>query len=190
MIVKCENCQTRFKIPDEKVTEKGVKVRCTKCAHTFRVKRGADGSALIIPAAPSAAPPLPAQAVGENPFAQFVPPAGGDMFSKETRVAPAPVRPEVTVRAPAPSAETLRAASAPEATVRAPLPVEVTVQVAPPQGEVTRRASPFESDAMAVAFGLDDSSTRTDPAAVYGGTARRSPLPRCRRLSGRTRPPL
>ncbi|MHB8879744.1 MAG: zinc-ribbon domain-containing protein, partial [Myxococcaceae bacterium] len=23
MIVKCEQCQTRFKIPDEKVTEKG-----------------------------------------------------------------------------------------------------------------------------------------------------------------------
>ena len=39
MIVKCENCQTRFKIPDEKVTEKGVKVRCTKCQHTFRVHR-------------------------------------------------------------------------------------------------------------------------------------------------------
>lgn len=41
MIVKCEQCQTRFKIPDEKVTQKGVKVRCTKCQHTFRVKRDA-----------------------------------------------------------------------------------------------------------------------------------------------------
>ena len=39
MIVKCERCQTRFKIPDEKVTDKGVKVRCTKCQHTFRVAR-------------------------------------------------------------------------------------------------------------------------------------------------------
>ena len=39
MIVKCEQCQTRFKIPDEKVTDKGVKVRCNKCGHTFRVTR-------------------------------------------------------------------------------------------------------------------------------------------------------
>ncbi|NPC75606.1 paraquat-inducible protein A, partial [Corallococcus exiguus] len=39
MIVQCEQCQTRFKIPDEKVTEKGVKVRCTKCQNTFRVAR-------------------------------------------------------------------------------------------------------------------------------------------------------
>lgn len=39
MIVKCERCQTRFKIPDEKVTEKGVKVRCTRCQNTFRVAR-------------------------------------------------------------------------------------------------------------------------------------------------------
>lgn len=43
MIVKCEQCQTRFKIPDDKVTDKGVKVRCTKCGHTFRVTK--DGSA-------------------------------------------------------------------------------------------------------------------------------------------------
>lgn len=39
MIVKCEQCQTRFKIPDDKVTDKGVKVRCTKCGHTFRVAK-------------------------------------------------------------------------------------------------------------------------------------------------------
>src|SRR6185369_16461790 len=93
MIVKCENCQTRFKIPDDKVTDKGVKVRCTKCSHTFRVKRGADGSALIVPAAPSAAAPV--SGVPENPFAQFSPPPGGEMFSKNTRVAPMPTRPEV-----------------------------------------------------------------------------------------------
>lgn len=51
MIVKCEQCQTRFKIPDEKVTDKGVKVRCTKCGHTFRVsKEGAPASGAGTPA--------------------------------------------------------------------------------------------------------------------------------------------
>ncbi|MBU8896018.1 zinc-ribbon domain-containing protein [Corallococcus sp. M34] len=55
MIVKCERCQTRFKIPDEKVTEKGVKVRCTKCQNTFRVARepASDPSALVAAPEPS-----------------------------------------------------------------------------------------------------------------------------------------
>ncbi len=66
MIVKCEQCQTRFKIPDEKVTEKGVKVRCTKCQHTFRVTR--DGTTSGSGQVPAAAPPRPKEA---DPFAKF-----------------------------------------------------------------------------------------------------------------------
>ncbi|MFB1482947.1 zinc-ribbon domain-containing protein [Corallococcus sp. RDP092CA] len=68
MIVQCEQCQTRFKIPDEKVTEKGVKVRCTKCQNTFRVARE---PAPALSAPPPAAPPAgqadPFQAFGEAP---------------------------------------------------------------------------------------------------------------------------
>lgn len=64
MIVKCERCQTRFKIPDEKVTEKGVKVRCTKCQNTFRVAReAAPGNGGLLPA--------PAPAGEADPFARF-----------------------------------------------------------------------------------------------------------------------
>ncbi|WNG44942.1 hypothetical protein F0U60_13175 [Archangium minus] len=58
MIVKCERCQTRFKIPDEKVTDKGVKVRCTKCQHTFRVVREDVASATPAPATPRSGTPL------------------------------------------------------------------------------------------------------------------------------------
>lgn len=68
MIVKCEQCQTRFKIPDDKVTDKGVKVRCTKCSHTFRVTRDmAQPATVTVPAiaTPSAA----------DPFARFGAPA-------------------------------------------------------------------------------------------------------------------
>ena len=39
MIVQCAACQTRFKIADDKVTERGVKVKCTKCATTFVVRK-------------------------------------------------------------------------------------------------------------------------------------------------------
>ncbi|RYZ35828.1 MAG: DUF3426 domain-containing protein [Myxococcaceae bacterium] len=64
MIVQCEQCQTRFKIPDEKVTEKGVKVRCTKCQNTFRVAREP---------APALSAPLPVAAPAEqaDPFQAF-----------------------------------------------------------------------------------------------------------------------
>ena len=61
MIVKCEQCQTRFKIPDDKVTDKGVKVRCTKCSHTFRVTRDmAQPATATLPAVgtPTAADPF------------------------------------------------------------------------------------------------------------------------------------
>lgn len=37
MIVECEKCHTKYRIPDEKVRGKGVKVRCAKCHHTFTV---------------------------------------------------------------------------------------------------------------------------------------------------------
>ncbi len=101
MIVKCDQCQTRFKIPDEKVTEKGVKVRCTKCQHTFRVKRAPD---------PAAAAPAPS----DDPFAQFGPPetaesaqsrsnvfGEGDpsVFDQPTRVGPLPASFEAARRA-------------------------------------------------------------------------------------------
>lgn len=70
MIVICEACQTRFKIPDEKVTAKGVRVRCAKCGHTFRVVRpelaGAESEQTSKPSA--AVAPLEAAA---DPFARF-----------------------------------------------------------------------------------------------------------------------
>jgi predicted Zn finger-like uncharacterized protein len=46
MIVQCAACQTRFKIAEEKVTERGVKVRCTKCTTTFIVRKDAPAVSL------------------------------------------------------------------------------------------------------------------------------------------------
>ena len=39
MIIQCEQCQTRFRLDDSKVTVKGVKVRCAKCKHVFTVRK-------------------------------------------------------------------------------------------------------------------------------------------------------
>ncbi|MCX7990485.1 MAG: zinc-ribbon domain-containing protein [Proteobacteria bacterium] len=37
MIIQCDKCQSKFKIDDSKVTVKGVKVKCKKCANLFTV---------------------------------------------------------------------------------------------------------------------------------------------------------
>lgn len=42
MIVQCEQCSTKFKLDDSKITDNGVRVRCAKCKHVFLVKKGAE----------------------------------------------------------------------------------------------------------------------------------------------------
>jgi predicted Zn finger-like uncharacterized protein len=39
MIIQCEQCRTKFKLNDEKVSDRGVKVRCAKCRHVFTVRK-------------------------------------------------------------------------------------------------------------------------------------------------------
>jgi predicted Zn finger-like uncharacterized protein len=39
MIIQCEKCQTKFRLDDSRVTDKGVKVRCTRCKHVFMVQK-------------------------------------------------------------------------------------------------------------------------------------------------------
>lgn len=37
MIIQCDRCSTKFRLDDAKVSERGVKVRCTKCQNVFIV---------------------------------------------------------------------------------------------------------------------------------------------------------
>lgn len=39
MIIQCEKCKTKFRLDDSRITDRGVKVRCTKCKHVFRVQK-------------------------------------------------------------------------------------------------------------------------------------------------------
>ncbi len=82
MIVKCASCQTRFKIGDEKVTARGVKVRCTKCGTIFRVTKDPPADAPLSRAAtpledlvgpPSEPQPAPGSDALENIFQSMVP---------------------------------------------------------------------------------------------------------------------
>ena len=37
MVIQCSECQTRFKLADDKMKPGGIKVRCAKCKHVFSV---------------------------------------------------------------------------------------------------------------------------------------------------------
>src|SRR4030043_2133707 len=37
MIVTCASCLTKYQIDDSRISEKGVKVRCSRCKHEFYV---------------------------------------------------------------------------------------------------------------------------------------------------------
>jgi predicted Zn finger-like uncharacterized protein len=66
MIVTCISCQTRFRIPDEKIGPKGARVRCSRCQALFLVRRD--------DAPPGAAPGEPALAAGGGPAGAPPPP--------------------------------------------------------------------------------------------------------------------
>ncbi len=38
MIIQCEQCATRFKVADDKVSAQGIRVRCSKCQHVFTAR--------------------------------------------------------------------------------------------------------------------------------------------------------
>jgi predicted Zn finger-like uncharacterized protein len=45
VVVQCPTCQSKFRIADEKVTDRGVRVRCTSCKNVFQVRKaGAAGA--------------------------------------------------------------------------------------------------------------------------------------------------
>src|SRR5262249_38639407 len=66
LIVPCSQCHTRFKVPDHKVSARGLKVRCSRCRHTFRV----------FPEAPLSA---------GDPFAAFGPEGTSEMETTPSR---------------------------------------------------------------------------------------------------------
>ncbi|HZX66591.1 MAG TPA: zinc-ribbon domain-containing protein, partial [Myxococcales bacterium] len=45
VVVQCPNCQSRFRVADEKVSDRGVRVRCSACKTVFAVRRSADANA-------------------------------------------------------------------------------------------------------------------------------------------------
>lgn len=94
MIIQCVQCSSKFRLDDSRVSEAGIKVRCSKCRHIFVVRKevpveehdldqileglGTPGSAAASPAVPEAAP---AFAAGVLAGATAAPTAEEDDFS-------------------------------------------------------------------------------------------------------------
>ena len=99
MIITCEQCQTRFRLADDKVKPGGSKVRCSKCRHVFTIlpppapdDSAFDFSALAIErtseAATTAAAPEPAEPPATTPTFAPAGPAEFDFgFSADTAAA-------------------------------------------------------------------------------------------------------
>ena len=77
MIVQCDKCKAKFQLADDRITEKGVKVRCSKCKSVFTVKKSADQTEEPrAPAPPPASDATPVSAPSpeskeEDPFTDF-----------------------------------------------------------------------------------------------------------------------
>ena len=102
MIVPCEKCQTKFRIADERVSEAGVKVRCSRCAHVFVARRPPAGAgeqgaaseldAFGLPRGPDTARIDPSSiaslAAGTLPTAPEPPPQAGPAFGRVSAPGP------------------------------------------------------------------------------------------------------
>jgi len=58
MVIQCEKCDTRFRLPDDRLKPEGVKVRCSHCKEVFTVYPPSDEAPAEAPAA-SAPEPAP-----------------------------------------------------------------------------------------------------------------------------------
>lgn len=193
MIVKCEQCQTRFKIPDDKVTDKGVKVRCTKCSHTFRVTRD------------MAQPPTAAAPGAPDPFAKFGAPPdppgevtrpgvfslGVEATRTEKRSAPAYApSPAYPSSPPAHGGVPFDFGSlSPPGSTSPTVPVVAAYPPAPPTGA----ASPFDFAAIArppSAPGAPNAGSAFDFSNFAAPTQPMAPLPQARQPTAATAPAL
>ena len=68
MIIQCGKCQTKFRLDDSRVTDKGVKVRCTKCKYVFTVQKEEPEAGSFEPGVPFVAPSPTVATVDSLPF--------------------------------------------------------------------------------------------------------------------------
>ena len=137
MIITCERCATRFKVPDDKLAGRPVRMRCSKCNHVFLAEPAAVvAEAGVAPPAPAPLPPS---------FATTLPPS---FLSSSV---PAPVSGPVAVfgAARAPSHDPFSALGSP------PARIDPFAVITPSAAPSPSRPDPFAGLGVAVSSGHD-----------------------------------
>ncbi len=171
MIIACERCKTRFNVPDDKLLGGPVRMRCSKCDHTFVASPGAalpaTSTQSLTPVGRAATPApvftAPRAPSRPDPFANLGPTRPTESFAP----AVAPVAP---VTAPPPPV--LATSPFPFAAVAPPGantgfgPAPVTM----PQGSMPSRPTPAP-DPFAALAPSSTPPTKADPFAALAPTA-------------------
>ncbi len=95
MRVQCPGCETRFRVPDEKIPEAGIRARCSRCDTAFRVRRQESQAAPQKAGAPRSEPPPGPSAPASAP-------------AEPKRAAPAATPSKLTVKFKTPAEATAR----------------------------------------------------------------------------------
>jgi predicted Zn finger-like uncharacterized protein len=84
VVVECDNCDARYRVPVLHLRKPGLKLKCTRCGHTFPVPEGT-----IIPAEPAMEMPTAGEPGGAP---EFFPAAGpeGEPLGAQAREMPVP----------------------------------------------------------------------------------------------------
>lgn len=124
MIIQCPKCETKFRVPEHKVAQGGVKVRCSKCAHVFVVRKDPQSLETIAggvappdrsvggtgPSRPTGAPEAssfpPSSPTAAGPVAAPLPGAVGEPFVPNAAHALASPAASADVREDIPTAQT------------------------------------------------------------------------------------
>src|SRR6266508_3231711 len=150
MIVTCNSCQTRFRIPDDRVGPKGARVRCSRCQALFLVRREEPPPLALPEPAPAPAEPQPAAArpAAQDPLDLDL---TGDPFALSSRLPPPPPRADPFAVAPG-----IAAALDPfaEKAGPPPLPASASPFAAAASGSLAAVGLPFGAPPPGDPFGL------------------------------------
>ena len=130
MVVQCPNCQSKFRIADEKVTDRGVRVRCTACKNVFQVRKGGEMK------------PADSAVTGTTQEMQALDPAllGGLAGAAKPALARSPAAPQASAPPPmgAPSTGAMPRRVPPQGGSLPPLPKPPGLAPARPRGTLPR----------------------------------------------------
>jgi len=174
VIIACERCKTRFNVPDDKLLGGPVRMRCSKCDHTFvatpasALPATSTQSLTPVGRAPTPAPDFTAPRAPSrpDPFANLGPNRPTESFAPVAPVTAPP--PPVLATSPFPFAAVQPPGGA---TGFSPAPVTM------PQGSVPARPTPAPDPFAALAPPSTPPAPKPDPFAALAPSVPATPAP-------------